>query len=192
MDDETTPKWMDAEYDESHKAEIEPLFGTGKVALQGEDDDDDIESSNPVSYGAVAPRSSDDDDGSDAHPKTVVTTSSSASSKSVVKKGPKTNVREIVITESGKPEMPRPNCVVAFFNLIEGLGIIVCLALMASQVIPFILIPLDELGLANACLKVYISLFCVLFVLVEFDVPIGFLREASFLQSYVSAVKSVI
>ena len=194
MDDSKRPKWMDSEYDDTHKEEIKPLFGTGKVSLQGEgDNDDDLESSRGVSYGAVA---ASDDDESDARQTTVISAGSSGSVKSVlVKKASKnTNnnkVREIVITETGKPEMPRPNCLVASFKFIETVGFIVCLALLASQVIPFVLVPLDELGVANSCLKVYISLFSLLFALLECDVPITFLREASFLQNYVSTGHSI-
>lgn len=180
---------MDSEHDELHKAEIEPLFGTGKVSLQGEDIEADVESSTAVTYGAVSARASDEE--SAAHQTSITTTASSAPSKSAVKDSAKKKVREIVITETGKPEMPRPNCLMASFNLIEGLTIMACIALMASQVIPFFFIPLDELGVAGSCLKVYISLFCVLFVLVEWDVPIGFLRQATFLQSYVSAPNSM-
>ena len=198
MDDHKRPKWMDSEYDETHKEEIKPLFGTGKVSLQGEgddDNDDDLESSRGVSYGGVA--ASDDNDESDARQSTVNTTTSSTSNKSALFKRATKNannnnnnnkVREIVITETGKPEMPRPNCLVASFKFIETIAIIVCLALLASQVIPFVLVPLDELGVANSCLKVYISLFSLLFALLECDVPIPFLREASFLQNYVSTV----
>jgi hypothetical protein len=73
----------------------------------------------------------------------------------------------------------------ATFHFIESLGVITCLALMGSQVIPLIVVPWSELGLANICLKAYIGLFCVLFVFIEWDVPLGFLRDASFLQTYV-------
>lgn len=189
--DEENPKWLDADYDDSHKAEVEPLFGTGTVSLQdATDGDDDVESnfgSKAGKYGAISSQEGDNDDESGAQESTVITAISSASSKSAAKNGKKnTKVRQIVITESGKPEMPRPNCFLAFFNLLEGLAMITCLALMASQIIPFIVVPFKELGWANACLKVYISLFCVLFVLVEWDMPIGFLRDASFLQTYVS------
>lgn len=74
----------------------------------------------------------------------------------------------------------------ASFNLIESLGVITCLALMASQIMPIVIIPLGKLGIANICLKIYISLFCVLFMVVEWDVPVVFLKHASFLQTYVS------
>jgi len=214
--DDGTPRWMDSDYDESHKAEIEPLFGTGKVALQGEGDEEgDIESKSVnVSYGSVAPSSEDDDSDDDddddeeemvveekpkvllksvAKPTTntasrklrnLLTATKSKTSSSTTKT--KKKVREIVITERGKPEMPRPSCLVACFKFIEGFCIIVCMGLLASQIIPFFFIPLEELGLANACLKFYISLFCILFALVEGNVPIGPIRDASFLQTYVS------
>lgn len=197
---------MDAENDDSHKAEIEPLFGTGNLSLHDGEGDSNIKnnkertidveqpSGKPASYGAVSTEQSDDED-EDEHEveHTVITTATSASGGSSKvsskagnkKKQPKKVVRQIVITESGKPEMPRPNCLMATFHFVESLGVITCLALMASQVIPLVVVPFNELGVANVCLKVYIAVFCVLFVFIEWDAPFRFLRDASFLQTYV-------
>jgi hypothetical protein len=202
MDELPRPNWMDAENDDSHKAEVEPLFGTGNLSLHDEVDNHDFDveqqPGKKTDYGAIATEASDsDDEDEEDHDveHTVISSATSASGSSkqssksglwgTTKKKAKMKTREIVITESGKPEIPRPSCLMASFHSIESLGVITCLALMASQVMPLIAIPWSELGVANICLKVYIGLFCVLFVLIEWDVPIGFLKHASFLQAYV-------
>ena len=234
MEEDKTLSWMEAEKDESHKAEVKPLlFGTGNLSLQdaaNKGDTFDVEQgpSKVVKYGATAnggdeedDEDSDDEDSDDedrddeddeetagndkAAEKTVITsarsaTSSKQSSKAskkapapAKKKNPKSKKgRQIAMNESGKPEFPHRNCLMAAFHFIESVGVITCLALMGTQAIPLLMIPLDELGIANICLKIYISLFCILFVLVEWDVPIGFLKDASFLQAYVSAVSSML
>ena len=192
--DEPPPSWIDPENDDSHKAEIAPLFGTGKIALQDREYEDEIEASDeddvilqPKSYGAIG----DHDDEDPYIEETVITAVSNESSKSGKasrrKSKPKPRVSKIVVTESGKPEMPRRNCLMGVFKFIETIGAVGSLALMASQVIPLIVVSWDEIGLASLCLKIYVSLFCVLFLLVEMDVPISFLRNAAFLQTYVSA-----
>lgn len=199
MDELPRPSWMDAENDESHKAEIEPLFGTGQLSLQDANSNEHGDEEKPLTigarYGAILQQENDTNDESDEeeHEKTVVTSASTtASSKQSSKsakppaKNKKPRAREIVITETGKPEMPRRNCFMAAFHFIETVGAISSLALMGSQAIPLFFIPMDELGIANICLKIYISLFSLLFVFVEWDAPIRFLREASFLQTYVS------
>lgn len=182
--EEPAPSWIDPENDESLKAEIEPLFGTGKIALE----DDDLEEANVIqqrrAYGAI----NDSDEEDPKIEETVITTASSASSKSgkASRGKSKPRVNKIVVTESGKPEMPRPNCLMGIFKFIETVGVVGSLALMTSQVIPLIVIPWDEIGLASLCLKIYVSLFCILFLLVEVDAPVSFLRNAAFLQTYFS------
>lgn len=198
MDELPRPSWMDAENDDSHKAEVEPLlFGTGNVTL--EDPKGDVEQGSKLAiYGALQNKDNEEEDSDEDEKaeRTVITTTSASSSKQSStpskkaepnkKKKPTKVVGKIVITESGKPEFPRRNFCMAAFSFVESLGVMTCLALMGSQALPLIMYPLDELGIANICLKVYISLFCVLFVLIEWDVPIGFLRDASFLQTYLS------
>jgi hypothetical protein len=164
----------------SHKAEVAPLFGTGPVSLLDNGDDEhfepDIEQKGVRTYGSIDTFTNDDND-NHADP-SVVTAVSSASSKQSKKMG------KIVITESGKPETPQQRFLLAAFYSIESFGVITSLTLMATQIMPIVLIPLDQIGVMSLCLKVYVSMFCVLFILVEWDVPIGFLRDASFLQTY--------
>ena len=95
-------------------------------------------------------------------------------------------IREIVVTESGKPEAPRRNCILGSFYFIEGFGVITSLCLMATQILPLFFLSMKEIGLAEMVQKVYVTLFCFLFLLVEWDVPVAFLKDASFLQAYFS------
>jgi hypothetical protein len=57
---------------------------------------------------------------------------------------------------------------------------------MATQIIPLFFIPLEEVNAGGLVLKFYISIFCVVFILVEYDAPIGFLKESKVLQNYFS------
>ena len=167
----------------SHKAENAPLFGTGKLPSRDEDDGDDdeelqkpfIEEKMSSKYGSM-----DNDEEETAEP-TVVSTGSNAFSKQSKKK-----VTKVALTETGKPEIPRRSCVLASFHFVEGFGVVTCLCLMATQVMPIIVIPLSEIGVMSLVLKIYVSVFCVLFILVEWDVPFPFLKNATFLQTYIS------
>ena len=98
---------------------------------------------------------------------------------------------KIVITESGKPEYPHRNCMLSTFCFLEAFGVVTSLCLMATQVIPMLVIKntWSELGAMNIVLKIYISLFCLLFVLLEWDAPIPFVKDAVFLQRYFSRGK---
>ena len=60
------------------------------------------------------------------------------------------------------------------------------LGLLATQIIPLFVAPFKEQGYFDLALKVYISLFCLLFILVEFDAPVPFIRNSQLLQSYLS------
>ena len=57
---------------------------------------------------------------------------------------------------------------------------------MATQILPLFFLSIKEIGLAEMVQKVYVTLFCLLFSLVEWDVPVAFLKNASFLQAYFS------
>jgi hypothetical protein len=45
---------------------------------------------------------------------------------------------------------------------------------------------MEEVNPGVVVLRLYISIFCVVFILVEYDAPIGFLKESMVLQNYFS------
>jgi hypothetical protein len=172
----------------SHQDEVSPLFGTGSLSLLDDSDEEDpgqtststVKQATGSTYGTVK---SDDNDTTNQSVITGATAGSAGSSK-------KSN--KIVILESGKPERPPRNCFLAFFHFIEAFGVVTSLCLMATQVMPIVLIPFDDIGAMSLVLKIYISIFCFLFVLLEWDAPITFLRNASFLQKYFSRGKCIV
>lgn len=76
--------------------------------------------------------------------------------------------------------------VLLFMQFIEAFSILSCATLMVTQIFPLFFIPLSEINPGALVLKFYISIFCVVFILVEYDAPIGFLKESQILQNYFS------
>jgi hypothetical protein len=72
------------------------------------------------------------------------------------------------------------------FYFIEGFGVITSLCLLATQILPLFFLTMKQIGVLEMVQKVYVTLFCLLFLLVECDVPVAFLKDASFLQTYFS------
>eukprot|EP00980_Cylindrotheca_fusiformis_P001002 scaffold274_cov119-Cylindrotheca_fusiformis.AAC.4 len=57
---------------------------------------------------------------------------------------------------------------------------------MATQLIPMLFLPTEALNPGAIVLKFYVAIFCVVFVLVEYNAPIGFLKDSMILQNYLS------
>jgi hypothetical protein len=164
----------------SHKAEISPLFGTGSLSLVDKNEEQDAEDPNKtITYGAIDNNAIPSDEEADAFTEVTDDFSTSAS--------PWKSKKGVAESSSGnKPERPRRNCLLGMFQSMESFGVLTSLSLMATQIMPIILIPLDEIGVMSLVLKIYVSVFCFLFILVEWDLPILFLRNATFLQAYLS------
>jgi len=91
---------------------------------------------------------------------------------------------------ASKPHVPPINPCLWMFHLLQGIGVAAALCLVATQVLPLVLMPREELltkmGVLAIALKVYISLFCAVFVLVETDLPVPFVRDSTLLQQFFS------
>ena len=81
---------------------------------------------------------------------------------------------------------PMKNCFLHFFHWLEGLAIMACIGILTTQLIPLIVVPLKQLGFLQTVLRIYISLFTVIFILIELRVPWVFLKKAYLLQTYFS------
>jgi hypothetical protein len=81
---------------------------------------------------------------------------------------------------------PMKNFFLHFFHWFEALAIISCLGVLTTQLIPLIVVPLNELGFLQTVLRAYVSLFSVTFILVELRVTLGFLKKSHLLQTYFS------
>ena len=91
--------------------------------------------------------------------------------------------------EETKPHVPTQNPCLYLFHLLEGVAVATALCLLATQVIPLCFVKASSLahqfGL-SLVLKVYISLFCVLFIITELNLPIPLVRSSPLLQTYLS------
>jgi hypothetical protein len=66
--------------------------------------------------------------------------------------------------KNGRPDRPhRPWCLDMFY-FVEAFAILTCLSLVVSQTLPLTLVPLKEIEPVDVVLKIYISLFSILFM----------------------------
>jgi len=93
---------------------------------------------------------------------------------------------KLVDPETLKPHKPGQNPCLWLFHLLEGVTSVVCVALMTTQVFPFFMMRIKDIGVLTLALKVYISLFCLLFILTETSAPIPIVRRSALLQPYLS------
>ena len=91
------------------------------------------------------------------------------------------------IQDDNTSQEPRRNVVLAAFNFIEGFGIVASISLLLTQLMPLFFAPVNEHGITDLVLKFYISIFCVLFIMVENDTPIPFIKKSTILQNYLEA-----
>jgi hypothetical protein len=176
---------------------LTPLFGTGVVVLTdppptSSTSTKDIEKGTlDKNYGSVStlkpPKLTDATD------KTQLKTNESAASSP--KKNPKEKV--YVDPETLKPHIPHQNACLWIFHLLEGVAIAAAIALMATQLLPFILPPNSSssnssstaqvitMGVLTIALRGYITLFCVLCIMTELGM--GWVhRTLPLLQFYLS------
>lgn len=81
---------------------------------------------------------------------------------------------------------PRKGVCLSLFHVLEFMGILASIGLLATQALPLFFIPMEEIGLLQLALRMYVSMFCLSIILVEFSVPFPFIRESKILQSYFS------
>ena len=192
---------------------LEPLFGTGNISLMDVDDTtttnrpttsildtaigttNDIEKGpsqqnsviktgqKPKSYGTIQENESDQPDSSTA---TKAKDSASTKSTTSVQK------KRLIDPESIKPSRPTYNACLYMFHLLEGIAITAALALLVTQIMPFILLHLVRTdpstlqqqqqqqatttnnnnntltsNVLTIALRIYITLFCCLFIMTE-------------------------
>lgn len=217
--DESDLLWLSRDNDHIHQKESEPLFGTGKLPLQGEvEDKNDMEAqstNNSTDYGAVADNAQWVKDSRSNSGSPAPSSAKSKSSKKKTKKKKKAaappppptsifdsdddeeehdNISSVLseddsltcLTMDGKPHLPTRNWCLEFFRLVSGVTILASLGLLATQLLPVILVPLKQQGYFDLALKVYVACFCFLFIMVELDAPLPAVRNSQLLQTYLS------
>ena len=95
-----------------------------------------------------------------------------------------------MISKLAKPHVPPQNPCLWFFHLLAGVATLASLLLMVAQLMPLFLAPKSGQGvhvdILSAILKIYVSLICLGFVIVEAELPVPFIRTASLLQTFAS------
>lgn len=155
-----------------HREDTAPLLGTGNISLKDEPKPEPDEEEGPVkNYGAVAV---------DVPPELKQKLFESEATAAILKTHP----------SFLKPHMPRQNPCLWIFHLLQGVAVVSALCLLITQAIPIALAVAtsypDEMNFLGLALKVYISLFCILFVLVEANVNFPFIRTSPLLQTFLS------
>lgn len=91
-----------------------------------------------------------------------------------------------------KPHRPLHNPILYIFNLLQGITALASFGLILTQLlIPCLIIHpfrdiVKRIGPVSVALKCYVALFCILFILVETNVPMPFIRNATLLQGFSS------
>ena len=146
---------------------LTPLFGTGELALSDPSptpppSTKDVEKGAVQTYGAIA-----------------ASIQKPPASKESKEKDDSSKKKEVWIDpESLKPHIPHQNACLWMFHLLEGIAIAAAIALMATQVLPFLLPPASSsstsstaqgitMGVLTIALRGYITLFCVLCIATE-------------------------
>lgn len=163
LTDDPSPSWMDEENDETHSL----LFGGSSSKAGDEEEKSQISASRNVDYGTA---NDEEDDGAGIH------TEFSHNSK-------KSDASEDEIRD--RTRKPKRNVILAAFNFLEGFGIVASSCLLFTQLIP-LFVASSSHNITDIVLKFYISIFCILFILIEYDAPIPFLKNSKILQVYFS------
>jgi len=213
-DDDIEPSWLDTGNDQMHRKEVEPLlFGTGKLALTDPDKIDDAENPFDDSDESKEPKKQQPNKGYGSTESTTPTPPSRSSLWTIPtaatspvcnddidldfdndhddsKQGDSDGdcSTEISFHErSGRPLKPTRHWLVRIFFAIQSYALMVNLALLVSQVLPMVFVPLTDSDKGYIALKTYLCIFAIIFLVLEIDHPsIPFLRKASFLKTYAS------
>lgn len=97
----------------------------------------------------------------------------------------------MVDPESLKPHRPGQDPCLWLFHMLEGIAVTAALCLLVSQILPFLLVQqrsdiTKKIGINSMALRLYISVFCVLFMGTEMGTPLSIVRNSQLLQTYAS------
>lgn len=191
---ETEPLWLSSANDHIHEARVEEaeepaLFGTGKLSLKGEVSDDfpspriDIES-----YGSMADSvaSSSKTPASKKKPASSVFDAPDSDAEVDDQSSVTEEDSKITAALETKPHMPKRICCLEFFRIFSGVVVTAFLGLLVTQIIPLWLGGVKSQTYFDLALKGYVTLFCLVFILVEVNAPLPFLRDSDLLQTFLS------
>mmetsp|Transcript_14352 Transcript_14352/g.22402 ORF Transcript_14352/g.22402 Transcript_14352/m.22402 type:complete len:295 (-) Transcript_14352:1255-2139(-) len=191
-DDEALPSWAkDAPQSEMKEEssdddqESAPLFGTGTLSLRDENE------KMPLAYGAIEKKPSsdqiqkekkwheeDDEEKEEEEDKDDGESALLSETDEISKDEQDDNAPE--------KKIPRKGVCLNLFHFLEFMGVLASIGLLTTQALPLFFVPIAEIGILQLALRLYVSLFCLSFMLVEFNVPARFIRDSTILQAYFS------
>jgi hypothetical protein len=183
------PAWLDADNDNGGKEDTTPLMGSGHVVLH--DTETDVEAAaldnnakDVASYGALDIRETTDED---ATPKQQDEDwHKDKPAKKTKKRAKKKHVRvseslhEILVNRPHRP------CCLHVFIFIEIVAILASLNLLITEIIPIIIAPPSKIGYLSLALRCYLSCFCLVFISVELEIPVPFIKDSKIFNNWIS------
>jgi hypothetical protein len=156
-------------------------MGSGHVVLH--DTETDVEAAaldnnakDVASYGALDIRETTDED---ATPKQQDEDwHKDKPAKKTKKRAKKKHVRvseslhEILVNRPHRP------CCLHVFIFIEIVAILASLNLLITEIIPIIIAPPSKIGYLSLALRCYLSCFCLVFISVELEIPVPFIKDS--------------
>jgi len=165
------------------------LFGDGGLNLQDPSEEKSTTTSTTASskeqtkknYGALSPPSDDANTEEEKLEEGVVLLNEDEAAYVKTK---------MVDPETLKPHKPGQNPCLWLFHWLEGVSTVAAFCLLVTQILPFFLVRFRDIpqriGVLNMALKVYISLFCVLFIFNETEAPVPLVRRSALLKPFFS------
>jgi len=180
------PQWLEPDYDEKHQQDLAPLLGEGELSLQDPEAPpaaatEDTLASPPSNYGATA----DEPAAGGKKPKSIVVprgSKATADDASAATKESQSAISQLAL----KPHVPPQNPCLWLFHLLQGLATITSFLLLVSQLLPLVM-PSSKVthpDILSAILKVYVSLICLAFIIVEAELPVPFMRDSTLLNAF--------
>ena len=174
-----------------HRDETLPLFGSGTPSLRDPDEEE------PKPYSIFLPQKV----GAIFKKKDVDNKKTKKDYGSLVSKDTEEDEDDISAIDhvpsvgstlgmAGKPHVPRQNPCLWMFHFIQFTSCVASLCLVATQIIPLVILPSSEImtrtGALSIALKIYISVFCLMFVVVETDAPVPWIQQSALLIRFFS------
>eukprot|EP00544_Gedaniella_sp_CCMP2646_P004728 CAMPEP_0202481106 /NCGR_PEP_ID=MMETSP1361-20130828/831_1 /ASSEMBLY_ACC=CAM_ASM_000849 /TAXON_ID=210615 /ORGANISM="Staurosira complex sp., Strain CCMP2646" /LENGTH=279 /DNA_ID=CAMNT_0049108599 /DNA_START=97 /DNA_END=936 /DNA_ORIENTATION=+ len=180
------PAWLDADNDNGK--EDTPLMGSGDVVLHDTGTDVEAASDNAkdaASYGALDIKETTDED---ATPKRRQD-EDWHKDKPAAKKKKRAKKKHVRVSESlheilvNRPHRP---CCLHIFIFIEIVAILASLNLLITEIIPIIIAPPSKIGYLSLALRCYLSCFCLVFISVELEIPVPFIKDSQIFNNWIS------
>lgn len=152
-----------------HREETLPLFGTGDLSLADPE----------------APAEAKEEEKEEKKHYGSLEESSVASKRSAATRSTQGATVDPLLNT--RPHVPGQNPCLWLFHLLQGIGIVNSICLLATQILPLVLARSDiiaKFGILALALKAYIALLCLLFALTESDLKIPFIRDSPLLQRF--------